>query len=122
MTKPRRKSEIRVMASQEIAMLKSSRDDANPDWRLTFLNALIDGMSVTNAAMAAGVKRSRVYAAQRSPAFDRAMRIARYYGDHRIKWISRPIWPPSPETVQRHEPTFQRIEAAQRYQLVARGF
>ncbi len=123
MTVPRRKSDIRALAKQEVGRLKAARGDAQSrDWRVAFLNALIDGRCITHAAAVAGIKRSRVYDAQRNPAFNRAMQLARYYGDNGIKWVSRPIWPPSPETVQRHEATFQRIAAVQRNQLVGRGF
>ena len=104
-------------------MLKQRRGETRSnDWRLHFLNAIIDGKNVQNAAAVAGVNRSRIYREQHNPAFDKAMRIARFYGDNRINWICRPIWPPAPETVQRHEATFQRIEAHQCYELVSRRF
>jgi hypothetical protein len=120
MTKARRKDEIRCAARQQVAALQAQGQAApEQDWRAIALDAILHGSSVSAAAKLAGVKRDRIYAETvRCPQFDRAFNLARYYGRHRIIWISRPIWPPSAETVQRHEATLQRIYDAPRCELV----
>ena len=120
MTKPRRKDQIRQLAQQHVEALKQRKGKTHSnDWRGKVLDALLHGNSLTSAAKLAGVKRARVYTeCYSNPSFQRAFDLARYYQRNKFQFVSRPIWPPSPDTVQRHEATFQRIEEARRYELV----
>ncbi|MGL5836890.1 MAG: hypothetical protein ACRCY3_00130 [Sphingorhabdus sp.] len=120
MPKPRRKQEIRQSIQHEIETLKQKRGESRrTDWRGIALDALLNGHSITAAARLAGVKRTRIYVeCNRCAQFDRAFQLARHYARIKFQWVSRPIWPPSTETIQRHEETFQRISEGYRYQLV----
>ena len=120
MPKPRRKQEIRQSSQCEVEVLKQRRAMmCNADWQAIVLDALLRGSTVTSAAHMAGVKRARIYAeCVRCPQFDRAFQLARHYARIKFRWVSAPIWPPSAETIQRHEETFQRITSGFRYQLV----
>lgn len=120
MTKPRKKDHIRQLVQQQVKTLKQQRGDALcDDWRAKVLDAILHGNSITVAARMADVKRTRIYSeCYSNPAFNCAFDLAKHYRRNKIQYVSRPIWPPSPETLQRHEATIQRIEAAQRYELV----
>ncbi len=120
MPKPRRKHEIRKASQREVDALKLQRCQACvDDWRAIALDALLRGSTVTAAARMAGISRARIYAeCMRCQQFDRAFQLARHYASMKFQWVSRPIWPPSPETIQRHDETFQLISSGCRYQLV----
>jgi hypothetical protein len=120
MPKPRRKHEIRQSSQREVEELKLQRGCIlSNDWRGKVLDAVLNGKSFTTAARMAGVKRARIYSeCYSNPSFDRALNLAKHYRHNRIQYVSRPIWPPTPETLQRHEATLQRIEDARRYELV----
>ncbi len=96
-----RKADIRQMAMRKVAALQGD-DAAAKDWRTVFLNALIDGHSITAAARLAGVSRSVVYAERFNQSFDTAWIVARNHGRARVRYVSRPIWPP--QTVTRAPP------------------
>lgn len=97
MTKAR-KAEVRKMAAQKVTAL---RDDTSQldDWRTVFLNAILDGNNITQAARIAGVTRSRVYVERWNPSFDKAWDQARAHAHARVKYVSRPIWPPREVTL-----------------------
>ncbi|MEP7350599.1 MAG: hypothetical protein ABI668_11720 [Sphingorhabdus sp.] len=99
-----RKAEVRNMAAQKVAAL---REDVRlpDDWRTVFLNAVLEGNNITCAARMAGVTRSRVYVERWDPAFDKAWEQARAYGRARVKYVSRPIWPPRAVTLASPPPS-----------------
>ena len=120
MPKPRTKNEIRQTSQREVEASKLQRGCIlSNDWRGKVLEAVLNGESSTTAAKMAGVKRARIYTeCYTNPAFNCAFDLAKHYRRNRIQYVSRPIWPPSPETLQRHAATLQRIEEARRYELV----
>ena len=92
MAKSRRKADIRARAETQIAAL--SRPSRPSDWRLLFLEGIVDGASVTDAARIAGVSRARVYVERGEEEFDQAWARAESWRDMGFRNLARPIWPP----------------------------